>query len=44
MEQITCAACNGTGFIEEELDDDGDCMSKEECQVCGGTGYELLPE
>jgi DnaJ-class molecular chaperone len=39
-EKIICSACNGTGVIEQDLDDDGDQTYEEECCACGGTGYE----
>lgn len=35
---MTCPVCGGSGYIEEDLDDDGEITSKEECQECDGTG------
>jgi DnaJ-class molecular chaperone len=35
---MTCPCCNGTGTIEEILDDEGEYESSETCQECGGTG------
>lgn len=35
-----CSECGGSGCVTVELDDDGEQTCKQECAVCGGTGYE----
>lgn len=35
---MTCDDCNGTGTIEEVLDDDCDNVAEVECTSCDGTG------
>lgn len=35
-----CQACNGTGIVMEEVDDDGQMMVPTTCCACGGSGYE----
>ena len=36
-EVVTCSACGGCGYIEEEVGDD-DGTVQVECQVCDGAG------
>jgi len=38
-EKPKCEACNGTGWVEEEIDDDGNVVTTE-CIMCGGTGIQ----
>jgi DnaJ-class molecular chaperone len=35
-----CQACNGTGAITVEVDDDGEMMVSTTCMACNGSGHE----
>ncbi|MGE3593811.1 MAG: hypothetical protein AB7G52_15135 [Arcobacter sp.] len=34
-----CDNCKGTGYVEVDVDDDGENTYQQECCICHGKGY-----